>query len=70
MTNEDKVLFTDEEPVDSVLRHPLTWSLISRRFIVPDVNDSSVRIRLAVKNPKHALFYLDDLKIKYLRKWN
>ena len=69
VTNEDKVLFTDEEPVDSVLRHPLTWSLISRRFIVPDVNDSSIRIRLAVKNPKHALFYLDDLKIKYIRQW-
>ncbi|MEI7663642.1 MAG: hypothetical protein WCK34_15655 [Bacteroidota bacterium] len=65
-----EILFSDEQPVDSLVKKPLTWLKVSKRFIVPDVNDSSLLISIFVVNPKNVPLYSDDLKIKFHYNWN
>ncbi len=70
LNNGAKVLFSEEQPVDSLVRAPLTWARVYKTFIVPDVNDSSLQIRIFIKNPKHALLFADDLLVRYRYSWN
>jgi hypothetical protein len=70
LSHGNEVLFGEEQPVDSLLQSPLTWSKISKRFIIPDVNDSSLVVSVFVRNPLRSLFYVEDLKIQYKYKWN
>ena len=65
-----EVIFCDEQPLDSVLRAPLTWSKVSKTFIIPDVNDSSLQISVFIKNPQDHFLFVDDLKIRFHYRWN
>ena len=66
----DEVLFGDDRPIDSVLKSPGTWSEAKASFIIPDVNDSSLQIRIFIRNPKRALLFIDDIRVKYRYTWN
>ena len=66
----DEVIFGDERPLDRVLKSPGTWSEARASFIIPDVNDSSLQIRIFIRNPKHSLLFIDDLRVKYRYSWN
>ncbi len=70
MNQGTKVLFGDEQPLDSVLHHPLTWSKVAKTFIIPDVNDSSLLISVFIHNPKGTPVFIDDLRVKFHYKWN
>jgi len=65
-----EVLFSDRQPVDTVLKEKLTWLKVKKIFIIPDVNDSSLQINIFISNPKHALLYVDDLCVRYKYNWN
>ena len=64
-----EILFSDDQPLDSLVQKPLTWSKVGKTFIIPDVNDSSLQINVFIKNPKHVLLFADDLKIKFRYHW-
>jgi len=64
------LIFSDEQPVDSVVTKPLTWSKVGKNFIIPDVTDSSMLINIYIRNPKYGQLYVDDLHIKYRYSWN
>jgi hypothetical protein len=69
--NRDGVmLFGDDQPIDSLVKDKLSWTKVSKTFIIPDVNDSSLRISIFMRNPGNALLYLDDLHLRYKYKWN
>ena len=70
LSRGSEVLFADEQSIDRLLINPATWSKVSKTFIIPDVNDSSLLISIFVKNPRHVLLYVDDLKIKFHYRWN
>ena len=64
------IIFSDKQPIDSLLTHPMTWTKICKTFIIPDVNDSSLVIRIFIHNPRKAMLYVDDLMLRYHYKWN
>jgi len=64
------VLFSDSQPMDSLVKNSLTWSKVSKSFIIPDVTDSSLQISLFVDNPRRAPLFIDDLRITYRYHWN
>lgn len=65
-----EIIFSDKQPIDSLLKLRMTWTKICKTFIIPDVSDSSLQIRIFIRNPKHTLLFLDDLKIQYHYIWN
>jgi hypothetical protein len=65
-----ELLFDDEQPIDTLVKNPLTWSRVHKTFIIPDVNDSSLQISIFIHNPRHALLFLDDVKAHYHYSWN
>ncbi|MEI7499218.1 MAG: hypothetical protein WCK84_02115 [Bacteroidota bacterium] len=64
------ILFSDEQPIDSLVKNPMTWSKVCKTFIIPDVNDSSLQISIYIHNPRRALLFFDDLMVKYHYRWN
>jgi len=64
------VLFSDWQPLDSLVKDPMIWSKVSRTFIIPDVYDSSLIVSIFIRNPGHDLLYIDDLKLKFHYRWN
>jgi len=65
-----QVLFSDKQQLDNVVKKPLTWSKVSKTFIIPDVNDSSLQISIFMHQPGQALLFIDDLKVRYHYTWN
>lgn len=65
-----EILFSDGQPLDSLVKTPMIWTKVGKNFIIPDVNDSSLQINIFIKNPKNVILYVDDLKIKYHYRWN
>ena len=65
-----EVIFSDEQAVDSMLNNQLTWSRVHKTFILPEVNDSSLLIRMFVRNPRNLPVFVDDLRIKFHYRWN
>lgn len=65
----NEVLFSDEQPIDSLVTSPLTWLKVKKTFIIPDVNDSSPQISIFIRNPERMLIYVDDLKVRYRYGW-
>jgi hypothetical protein len=65
-----EVLFSDEQPADSVLNNRLTWTKVYKTFIIPDVSDSNLQIRVFIRNPRAAPLFVDDLRIKFHYRWN
>ena len=70
MCRGDDILFSDEQPLDSLVKNRMTWSKVSKTFIIPDVNDSSMQIRIFIHNPGRAMLFADDLKVDYHYRWN
>jgi len=70
LNREGATLFGDDQPIDSLVKNRLSWTKVSKTFIIPDVNDSSLRISIFMRNPGKALLYLDDLHLRYRYKWN
>ncbi|MFZ4521613.1 MAG: hypothetical protein ACOYNC_07905 [Bacteroidales bacterium] len=67
-TREGKPVFAECKPLKDVLSHG-KWTLVQKTFIVPDVNDSSVRINIYIDNPTGLLLYADDLNIRFHYGW-
>ena len=65
-----EVLFVDEQPLDSLMKYPATWTKVSKTFIIPEANDSTLQISLFISNPRQALIYVDDLHVRYRYTWN
>ena len=63
------ILFGDEQPIDSLVKNPMIWSKVCKNFIIPDVYDSSLQVNIFIRNPEHALLYMDDLQLRYRYKW-
>jgi hypothetical protein len=70
LNRRTEVLFGSDVPVDCLMKNPMMWSKISKTFIIPDVIDSSLQVNIFIKNPQDALIFVDDLKIKFLYRWN
>ncbi|MCK9219244.1 MAG: hypothetical protein PHF97_03890 [Bacteroidales bacterium] len=70
LSKDDKILFSDEDKLDRVLKNPLEWTTLKKTFLIPDVSDSSLQIRLFIRNPKQKLIFFDDLKVHYYYRWN
>ena len=70
LSKGSKVIFSDSQPVDTLVKNPLTWSKTTKTFIIPDVNDSSLQIRIFIHNPRRAMIFFDDLKLRYRYQWN
>jgi len=65
-----EVLFREEQPIDTILTKTCQWQQVKRTFIVPDVNDSTLQIRIFVKNPGKEFIYFDDLHLKIHYRWD
>ena len=63
------VLFSDRQPLDSLVKSPLTWSKLSKTFIIPDVYDSSLQVRVFIRNPDQRQLYVDDLRLWFRYRW-
>jgi hypothetical protein len=70
VTQGTRIVFSDEVPADAAVKKSMEWSGISAKFIIPDVNDSSLRIDLFVRNPLNVPFYVDDLSLDFHYSWN
>jgi hypothetical protein len=64
------IVFSDEQSIDSLVRNPMTWAKVCKSFILPDVYDSSLQVNIFIRNPAHALLYMDDLRLRYRYAWN
>lgn len=63
------ILFSDHQPLDSLVKNPLTWSRVSKTFIIPDVYDSSLQVRIFIRNPEQVRLYTDDLRLRFRYRW-
>ncbi|MCX6304420.1 MAG: hypothetical protein NT040_05595 [Bacteroidetes bacterium] len=66
----DNPVFSDSRDLSAPFAAPLVWTHVSEKFIIPDVNDSSLRINVFIDNPDGALFYVDDLAIRFHYDWD
>jgi hypothetical protein len=64
------VLYNEELNLDGVVKDPLTWTRVSKNFIIPDLYDSTLKINIFIRNPKRKLIYMDNLCLKYKYRWN
>ena len=67
--NNNKIFDDSVKLADSLIT-PLVWTQISKTFIIPDVNDSSVQVNLFIDNPDGYLIYTDDLSVRFHYGWN
>ncbi len=66
----EEVVFSGKQSIDSTVIGPMKWWPVSKTFIIPDVNDSSLHIKILINNPKQCFLYMDDLKIRFHYQWN
>ena len=69
VSKDHSVLFSDSIPLAKVAENPLSWQKISGEFILPDVSDSSIVVRMSVRNPNGTLLFADDLSVRFLYGW-
>jgi hypothetical protein len=69
LSRGQEILFRDGQPLDSVLKSSQTWSKVVKTFIIPDVFDSSLLVRMFLRNPGKAMVFVDDLRIRYRYGW-
>ncbi|MCX6277611.1 MAG: hypothetical protein NT004_05910 [Bacteroidetes bacterium] len=62
-------VFDDRKKLTTAVTAPLMWTMVSKTFIIPDVNDSSILINLFIDNPDGSLLYFDDLSIRFRYNW-
>ena len=70
LNREQGIIFSDEQPLGSLVKSPLTWWKVRKTFIIPDVNDSSLQINVFIKNQLGLPLYIDDLSIKFRYQWD
>ncbi len=66
----DIPVFGDRLKISSLMAAPLVWTKIQKRFIFPDVNDSSLQVSIFIENPGRTMLFTDDLSIRYHYGWN
>ena len=60
----NEVIFSDSQPIDSLIKDPMVWSKVAKTFIIPDVFDSTLQVNVFIRNKQMKPLYFDDLKLK------
>ncbi len=69
VTRDNSVIFTDSIPLAAQSVEPLSWSRVAGEFILPDVPDSSLVVRIFLDNPDGTMLFADDLSVRFLYGW-
>lgn len=67
--SKEKEIFTDVVPLDTLLKRSSEWIRVSERFILPDLYDTAMVIRLTLENPARVPLFADDLSMKFGYFW-
>jgi hypothetical protein len=67
--SKEKEIFTDVIPLDSFLKQSSEWTPLAERFIIPDLYDTAMVIRLTLENPNRVPLFADDLALKFGYSW-
>jgi hypothetical protein len=70
LSKDTTILFSDSICLDSLVRESLSWVRVSKTFIVPDIYDSAMQLRIFIRNPKKKMLCADDLALRFRYGWN